>query len=359
MDELVTAIDTPITYRETEQLIKLILVDFTLPKAAKIKKELHNLSDEQACTIGLSVQDFLDYETKINSLGKNAFSYLWHINRLLQKMVMNSMINAVPTLGCLPILGDKYVSFNMSTSADDWKKITSYAEYLGLDYIRERISPFTSFIEVEDGNGDKHIGSGVLISTNHILTCSHVIDKMRIKEVYVNGTPHTVKRTYLSKKIDIALIEIIDCTLNPKNDIIFGEGHIFESIITLGYPPISKIRETSLIIQKGEINSISTNYQGYKCLIYSSIVRPGNSGGPIFSEKGYFVGMVTEHLERKTFENTIIIDKDMTIDKQIQSLCDQINNIPQVVPFYAGLTAKEILEEIKTLKPELYISIEG
>ena len=27
---------------------------------------------------------------------------------------------------------------------------------------------------------------------------------------------------------------------------------------------------------------------------------PGNSGGPIFSDKGYFVGMVTEHLERKT-----------------------------------------------------------
>ena len=61
--------------------------------------------------------------------------------------------------------------------------------------------------------------------------------------------------------------------------------------------------------------------------------------------------MVTEHLERKTTTNTIIVDKEKSIEEQIQSLCDQINMIPQVVPFYAGLTAKEIFEELKLLAP--------
>lgn len=358
MCEFETATDAPVTYNELEKLTRLIIEDFTLPNAAKIKKELHNLSDEQANTIGLTVEDFINYETKKNSLGKSAFTYLYHINSLLQKLVKKSIINIVPTLGGLPIFGDKYVSLNMPPLEEEWKKITSYAEFLELDYIRDKISPFTAIIVVCDSKGDDHIGSGVLISTNHILTCLHVVDEVTIREVILNGTPYSIKYIYKSETKDVALIEIKDCTLNPEYDVIFSEGHILEPIITFGYPPISRIRETPLIVQKGEINAISTNFSGHKCLIYSSIVRPGNSGGPIFSDKGFFVGMVTEHLERKTFLNTISVDKEMSIDEQIQSLCEQINGIPQIVPFYAGLTAKEIFEEIKLLKPELDISNE-
>ena len=326
--------------------------------AAKIRQELHNLSEDQANTIGLSVQDFIDYNTKKNSLGKSAFTYLFHINHLLQKLVGKSIVNIVPSSGGLPILGDKYVSLNMPSSEDEWRKITSYAEYLGLDYIKEKISPFTAVIVVCDDKGDEHIGSGVLIATNHILTCLHVVDKTIIKEVVVNGIQYAIKDIYKSGSKDIAIIEILDCPFNPENDVIFSDGRVLETILTFGYPPVSRIRETPLIVQKGEINAISTNYYGSKCLIYSSIVRPGNSGGPIFSDKGFFVGMVTEHLERKTFLNTIFVDSDKPIEEQIQSLCEQINGIPQVVPFYAGLTSKEIYEELKILKPELGISHE-
>lgn len=77
MCEFETATDAPITYAELEVLIRLIIEDFTLLKAAEIKKELHNLSDDKVATIGLSVQDFIDYNTKINSLGKSAFTYLF------------------------------------------------------------------------------------------------------------------------------------------------------------------------------------------------------------------------------------------------------------------------------------------
>lgn len=69
--------------------------------------------------------------------------------------------------------------------------------------------------------------------------------------------------------------------------------------------------------------------------------------------------MVTEHLERKTLLNTISIDKEKLVEEQIESICQQINSIPQVVPFYAGLTAKEIFEELKLLKPELTVSYNG
>lgn len=358
MAELETATNAPITFIELELLIRRIIEDFTLINAAQIKKELHNLSDKQANTIGLSVQDFIDYNTKKNSFGKSAFTYLYHINYLLQKLVEKSVINKVSSLGGLPMLGDMYVSLNMPSPEEEWLKITPYAEYLGLDYVRERISPFTAIIIVCDDKGDNHIGSGLLISTNHILTCLHVVEGVEIKEVLVKEEQYAIRNIYKSDSKDIAVIEILDCPLNPENDVVFSSGQVLDTILTFGYPPISRIRETPLIVQKGEINAISTNYNGDKCLIYSSVVRPGNSGGPIFSDKGYFVGMVTEHLERKTSINTIFVDKDNSVEEQIQSLCDQINMIPQVVPFYAGLTAREIFEELKLLKPELVVSCE-
>ena len=169
MAELETATDAPITFIELELLIRRIIEDFSLINAAQIKKELHNLSDEKANTIGLSVQDFIDYNTKKNSFGRDGFTYLCHINHLLQKLVKKSVINKVSSLGGLPILGDMYVSLNIPSPEEEWMKITSYAEYLGLDYVREMISLFTAIIVVCDDKGDNHIGSGLLISTKILL----------------------------------------------------------------------------------------------------------------------------------------------------------------------------------------------
>ena len=233
MAELETATDAPITFIELELLIRRIIEDFSLINAAQIKKELHNLSDEKANTIGLSVQDFIDYNTKKNSLGKSAFTYLYHINYLLQKLVEKSVVNKVSSLGGLPILGDMYVSLNMPSSEEEWLKITSYAEYLGLDYIRERISPYTAIIVVCDDKGDNHIGSGLLISTNHILTCLHVVDGVEIKEVLIKEAQYAVKDIYKSGSKDIAIIEILDCSLNPENDVVFSGGQVLALYIIL------------------------------------------------------------------------------------------------------------------------------
>ena len=57
----------------------------------------------------------------------------------------------------------------------------------------KKISPFTAMIVVCDKKGDDHIGSGVLISANHILTCSHVVDNVKVKGTIVNNKEYTIK----------------------------------------------------------------------------------------------------------------------------------------------------------------------
>ena len=109
----------------------------------------------------------------------------------------------------------------------------------------KKISPFTAMIVVCDKKGDDHIGSGVLISANHILTCSHVVDNVKVKGTIVNNKEYTIKNIYKSESKDVAIIEILDCSLNPENDVIFSDGQVLEPILTFGYPPISNIRESN------------------------------------------------------------------------------------------------------------------
>lgn len=309
--------------------------------------------------IGLSVQDFIAYETKVNKFGKDAFTYLVHINRFIRKLCSDTLLNPVTSFdGGLPMMGDKYVSFFMPKEEDYWRRITTYASYLGLDYVRERVSPYTVLFDVTDETGDHHTGSGTLLSSNIILTCKHVVDKYNINGVFINDKPYDLVDIKLSDNKDIALVQVLQCKLDPSNDIILGTGSVLEQIITFGYPPIPMLQETPLSVQRGEINAISKDYNGDEHLIYSSIVRPGNSGGAIISEKGLFVGMVTEHLERKTSDNTISVDAKLPLNEQIQSLSDQINRIPQLVPFYAGISAKEIYKEINKMMPELQFATE-
>lgn len=358
-EEMITATDAPISYGECELIVRAILEDFTLPNAANIKKVLHDFDDKRANTIGLSVQDFIDYETKVNKFGKDAFTYLWHINRFIRKLCSETALNPVSSFNSgFPMLGDKYVSFLMPQTEDYWRKITTYASYLGLDYVRERVSPYSALFDVIDEAGDHHTGSGTLVAPNVILTCKHVVDQYKINGIFINNEPYDFVDAKLSVDKDIALVHISQCTLEPSNDIIFGVGSVLEQIMTFGYPPIPMLRETPLSVQRGEINAISKDYNGDEHLIYSSIVRPGNSGGAIISEKGLFVGMVTEHLERKTSDNTISVDSNLSVNDQIQSVCEQINSIPQLVPFYAGISAKEIFNEINKMMPELQFTTE-
>lgn len=96
----------------------------------------------------------------------------------------------------------------------------------------KKISPFTAMIVVCDKKGDDHIGSGVLISANHILTCSHVVDNVKVKGTIVNNKEYTIKNIYKSESKDVAIIEILDCSLNPENDVIFSDGQVLEPILT-------------------------------------------------------------------------------------------------------------------------------
>jgi S1-C subfamily serine protease len=71
---------------------------------------------------------------------------------------------------------------------------------------------------------------------------------------------------------------------------------------------------------------------GHEVFLYSAIARPGNSGGPIVSETGHVVGIVTEELTQSsaTFE----------------------------MPFHAGIRTTELVRALSDLDTSLTLPVE-
>lgn len=343
-----------LSFEDKEKLIKALVTDFQLNKAWEIRKELHNLKDIEVKPIGLKVIDFIKYEDKRGEFKHPLLDYLTYILKYIKILCNKNMLTSIPSTG-LPWLEEQYTSIMMPLDEEYWKRITSYADILGIDYLYYKLSKYEAHIEVVNERKEVHSGSGTLIAPGVILTCRHVVEpeKFQISRIEINGQIYETKKLVVSEKKDIALVYIKGCQLEPVNDIIFGEAKVLEDIITFGYPAIPMLREAPLITQKGEINAVTRDFYNRKCLIISSIVRPGNSGGAIISKDGLYVGMVSDFKERHSLEDKIKVDKTLTAQAQIESMVAQINTLPQLVPFYSGIATEEIVDEIKKLDPEL------
>ena len=152
--------------------------------------------------------------------------------------------------------------------------------------------------KVNDLSAQRHVmvnpgnfrGTGFAISANgYIVTDNHVI--RNADSVYVqatDGKSYRTKVVYTEPVNDIAILEITDPSFRPLAPIPYGfkkaETDVGETVFTVGYPrDIMVLGPGYLTASTG---SDSTQYQ------VSTPVDFGNSGGPLFDNKGNVVGIV-------------------------------------------------------------------
>lgn len=91
------------------------------------------------------------------------------------------------------------------------------------------------------------------------------------------------------EKTDLAVLKIIDTTFKELKPLPYSlrlDADLGEEVFTLAYP-----RE-DLVYGKGEI-SARTGFEGDSLEYQISVpVNPGNSGAPLFDEKGFLVGII-------------------------------------------------------------------
>ncbi|MEO8760781.1 MAG: trypsin-like peptidase domain-containing protein, partial [Bacteroidia bacterium] len=148
----------------------------------------------------------------------------------------------------------------------------------------------------------KATGSGLIFSkSGYILTNYHVVDGANKILIEINnaGVSKTYNATLVQKDEDndVAILKISDDNFKPLTDINYsfkesGGVDVGATVFTIGYPYALSGMGKEAKFTDGKISS-KTGYNNAINTYQTSIpVQPGNSGGPLFNEKGQLIGVV-------------------------------------------------------------------
>ena len=147
-------------------------------------------------------------------------------------------------------------------------------------------------------------GTGMLIDKSHVLTASHVVDDAdEIVVEFSDSVP--IKATVYRKNAeeDWAVLKLdAECAALPIS--CASETQLGDKVYTLGFPSASLLGK-SIKYTDGSVSALTGMMDDVKTFQISAPIQPGNSGGPIFDEKGRVVGIVLSCLDpRKFFQHT-------------------------------------------------------
>lgn len=153
----------------------------------------------------------------------------------------------------------------------------------------------------------KATGSGIILSTSgYILTNNHVIEdatKIQI-EINENGSPKSYYATVIEKDADndLAILKINDDAFKPLASIDYafiesGTADVGSSVFTIGFPYALSGMGKDAKFTDGKISS-KTGYNGAINSYQTSVpIQPGNSGGPLFNDKGQLIGVMNSAIK--------------------------------------------------------------
>ena len=228
---------------------------------------------------------------------KEPMRYRQKINELLRSLVSTGLLTEVGP--SQKIIEKDYYYFHELTSIQS-RGYLFLARTLGPSLLDHIYSLGTYQVTGITADGDVHAGTGIAIAKRWLLTCAHVVNDMTVDEVQRhNGHEFRITNQLHHPSIDVALLET-DSDLHVVPGINFQAPTIGERIYTYGYPRIPLSKNAKIVMQAGEVSVENmTSFLGEEFFLFSAISRPGNSGGPILSQDGHVVGIVTKEL----FEN--------------------------------------------------------
>lgn len=179
-------------------------------------------------------------------------------------------------------------------------------------------------ITVRTELGDLINGSAFHIGDGWLATAAHVVNSGEIEEIiseYCNQELEIERIIFHSDdKVDLAILKT-NLDLNhylTKTTIVgppegfvqtdhieigghlddwIGDELVLSKVLLMGYPPIPFSNGPVLLASEGEVNAVVDKYNGpHPHFVISNMGRGGYSGGPVISEYGFLLGVLTESL---------------------------------------------------------------
>ena len=149
-------------------------------------------------------------------------------------------------------------------------------------------------------------GTGFLFSSkDYIITNYHVVKgKHAIKAKFTNGD--VIEADIVSKDVknDIAILKLKTSSSITSRELKFGDSskaRMGEKVFTIGYPASSVLGERPKYTE-GVISAVTGIKDDPTVFQITVPIQPGNSGGPLFNEKGEIIGITTASLSLRAAE---------------------------------------------------------
>ena len=229
------------------------------------------------------------------------------------------------------------------------------------DFLWTKKYPQVSSSDLLPSNQNKWAGngSGIIISKfGHIVTNYHVIDDASDIEVefVVDGDlkKFNAEIVKLDKVNDLAIIKILDKDFYGLDDLPYNfktrSSDVGTRVYAYGYPMALSLMGKEIKITDGIISSKSgfdgdiTTYQ------ITAPIQGGNSGGPLFDEKGNFLGINSSGLSKEIADNVGYTIKSSYVLNLIDVLPESIN-----VPSSTKLRSLPLTDQIKEISKYVVI----
>lgn len=181
-------------------------------------------------------------------------------------------------------------------------------------------------------------GSGIAIGSKLVATNHHVVDGATNLKIYFPeyDKEYRVEVVTSDADHDLAVVRVIDPEFTGFGSLKYGFKEEVEDVgmgvFVLGYPMIQTMG-TEVKLTTGVVSSRS-GFQGDQSQYQiSAPVQPGNSGGPLFNDKGELIGIVSaKHAEAENVSYGVKLSHLCDLAESIEGVnfnkASQISNLP-------------------------------
>lgn len=142
----------------------------------------------------------------------------------------------------------------------------------------------------------RHVGSGVVIAGNTVLTNAHNIHSREVSITFADGRTETGEVTGLDADGDVAVVSVDTGSVAP---VAWSEGQLDMGSPVVG---LSNPGGRGLRITVGYVSGLDRSFRGPRgrrirgSIEHTAPLLPGSSGGPIVDESGGLLGINTNRL---------------------------------------------------------------
>ncbi|MDF3077386.1 MAG: trypsin-like peptidase protein [Sphingobacteriaceae bacterium] len=196
-------------------------------------------------------------------------------------------------------------------------------------------------------------GTGFALTANgYVVTNYHVIEGA--DSVYIQnsaGESYKVKTVYADPVYDLALLQITDSAFKPFNSVPYSikknTSDLGEEIYTVGFP------KDDIVFSKGSLSS-KTGYDGDTTAYQIDMnVNPGNSGGPLFDNRGNVVGVIKG--KQLKYDGAAFAIKSGFLLKALEAIPQDSLTEKLTLSKKNSLTGLSRVEQVKKMRDYIFI----